>query len=679
MRKLVIISCIVISAFYHAQELNAQNLQHELISAKNDTLKILVLSSLIDEFTETQPDTAFEYAKQMLHISEKLRLKLIQADALSNMGYAQINLGNYPGSLESLLAAIKIGEDPAVENPALDEKYFHDNDFLRKPVTMKMRRLAILAQTHQYLGILYSNTNNSEKELAQYRKALVYAKESGNVIALVTTYLTLGRSYLVFKNTDSALYAEHKAYELAKSSGFTKYNGSILLTMGRIETERGNDQQALDFFKQSITESAQHNYLRGVISSNLYIADIFKKMGQDDSVIFYQRSALQVAEKLNSSSLLLRCYAALAGYYQVNLNKDSLVKYQGLVIKLNDSLFNAKQYQQFENIDADAEQRRLEMVNAKKAYEQRLQNNLLLGGLIAFLVVAVILYRNNQQRKKVNDRLQQQKIELEKALGELRNTQAQLIQSEKMASLGELTAGIAHEIQNPLNFVNNFSEINHELLEELKQETAKGNIDQINSITNDLVENEKKINHHGKRADAIVKSMLQHSRSSSGQKELIDINTLAEEYLRLAYHGFRSRDNSFHAEIETRFDKSINKIKAVPQEIGRVLLNLLNNAFHTVAEKRNRMKQTGYEPEVFISTSSENGKVFIRISDNGMGIPSKITDKVFQPFFTTKPSGEGTGLGLSLAYDIVKAHGGNIHLTSEEGQGTSFTIELPMS
>ena len=260
-------------------------------------------------------------------------------------------------------------------------------------------------------------------------------------------------------------------------------------------------------------------------------------------------------------------------------------------------------------------------------------------------------------------------------------TQQQLIQSEKMASLGELTAGIAHEIQNPLNFVNNFSEVNKELLVELKDEIKKGNLDEVNAIADDVISNEEKINHHGKRADAIVKGMLQHSSSGSGKKEPTDINKLADEYLRLAYHGLRAKDKSFNATMKTDFDESIGNINIIPQDIGRVILNLITNAFYAVNEKALSAVATPtaakYEPTVSVSTKKIGDKIEIKVADNGNGIPQKILDKIFQPFFTTKPTGQGTGLGLSLSYDIVKAHGGELKVETKDGEGSEFIIQLP--
>ncbi len=284
----------------------------------------------------------------------------------------------------------------------------------------------------------------------------------------------------------------------------------------------------------------------------------------------------------------------------------------------------------------------------------------------------ILSTQNETLEKQVHERTEA----LTRSLENLQTTQSQLIQSEKMASLGELTAGIAHEIQNPLNFINNFSEVNTELIAEMKEEIDKGNIEEIKAISHDLEENEQKINHHGKRADAIVKGMLQHSRVSTGQKELTDINSLADEYLRLSYHGFRAKDKAFNATLQTNFDESISKISIVPQDIGRVLLNLFSNAFYAVNEKK-RLHTNGYEPLITVSTKKENNKAIIVVRDNGIGVPQKVADKIFQPFFTTKPTGQGTGLGLSLSYDIIKAHNGKLEVKSDEGRSTEFIITLP--
>jgi signal transduction histidine kinase len=303
-------------------------------------------------------------------------------------------------------------------------------------------------------------------------------------------------------------------------------------------------------------------------------------------------------------------------------------------------------------------------------------------------------YIIEKERKRTQERELMQAKEIEKAYTELKATQAQLIQSEKMASLGELTAGIAHEIQNPLNFVNNFSEVSNELVDEMTSALNQGDIEDAKSIATDIKQNLEKINHHGKRADAIVKGMLLHSRSNTGQTEPTDINALADEYLRLAYHGLRAKDKSFNASLNTDFDQTIGNINIIPQDIGRVLLNLINNAFYAVNE-RSKEQVIGYEPAVTVSTrlitASQNSlirqsppfggrganSIIISVTDNGNGIPQKVLDKIFQPFFTTKPTGQGTGLGLSMSYDTIKAHGGELKVETKEGAGASFIIQLP--
>ena len=379
--------------------------------------------------------------------------------------------------------------------------------------------------------------------------------------------------------------------------------------------------------------------------------------------------------KLDSSSGNYK--NAYEHYKLYTLYRDSLIKEE-----TEKKALQAKMQYEFDKKQAIAKAEQ----DKKDAEQKRIRNlqyftiAALFVLLLVILLIAFIQWRHNKQKKKANALLQQQKEKVEDTLTELKSTQSQLIHSEKMASLGELTAGIAHEIQNPLNFVNNFSEVNKELLIEMRDEIKKGNIDGVNAIANDVIENEEKINHHGKRADAIVKGMLQHSRASSGQEELTDINALANEYLRLSYHGMRAKDKSFNATMSTDFDESIGKINIVPQDIGRVLLNLLNNAFYAVNEKSTSASSAGkpYEPTVSVNTKKTGNQVTVTVSDNGNGISHKVIDKIFQPFFTTKPTGEGTGLGLSLSYDIIKAHGGEIKVETEEGEGSEFIIQLPV-
>jgi len=334
-------------------------------------------------------------------------------------------------------------------------------------------------------------------------------------------------------------------------------------------------------------------------------------------------------------------------------------------IQLNDKLTTEQKELLLKSLkDADKE---LEVISFKLDRTEKVKRT-----------TAILLEETIQELELKRKAVEESNTALQESLEELKAAQQQLIQSEKMASLGELTAGIAHEIQNPLNFVNNFSEVSKELLDEMKTELDLGNITDAKEIAGDVIRNLEKILHHGKRADGIVKGMLQHSRSSSSQKELTDINALADEYLRLAYHGLRAKDKTFNAATKTDYDDSVGLIKVIPQDIGRVILNLITNAFYAVTEK-NKQQPEKYEPVVEVITKKIDGRIEIIVKDNGNGIPDSIKEKIFQPFFTTKPTGQGTGLGLSLSYDIVKAHGGELRVETKEGRGSEFIISLPVN
>jgi len=678
------------SVWAQAYNYNMPELRRRFENEPNDTLRLAQLDSLSYGYSEVNSDSSIFFAEIEITLARKLNYKLNEALALNNKGYGLLNLGNYPMALQTLLSALQLAEDERSEDNAFPMKYKLSSVIYFSNSSQRIRRLQTLAWIHFNAGILYENANNIEKELFHYSKALQFANETKNLAAVSVTYMNMGRLYLVLHKEDSALLFEQKAFELAQQLGFDGYDGSILLNLGRVYLAKKDTQEAVNHFRRAIAESEKQQYYRGAIAGNLLLSTINLKKDKIDSGFYFAHTALNVSTQIQIPDLLLRSYTAMADFYKKVGVSDSIVKYQNLIIRIKDSLFNSKQAQQFQNIDFNEAQRQQELAAAKKDYRNTLQKYLLIGGLAIFLFAVIILWRNNVHRQKAYHLLKRQKQETdfqkakaEDALEELRATQTQLIQSEKMASLGELTAGIAHEIQNPLNFVNNFSDVNAELVDDLRTELAAGNMQSAAEIAANIKDNEQKINHHGKRADAIVKGMLQHSRTSSGQKELTDINALCEEYLRLAYHGLRAKDKSPIAiRLKTEFDSSIGKISIIPQDIGRVLLNLYNNAFYSVSEK---IKQNirHYEPTVAISTASiqpplGDRSIQIKIVDNGGGIPQKIVDKIFQPFFTTKPTGQGTGLGLSLAYDIVKAHGGEIHVETKEGEGSGFIIQLPV-
>jgi signal transduction histidine kinase len=479
------------------------------------------------------------------------------------------------------------------------------------------------------------------------------AKISSNQLDSVDYYLKMAELYSSNISTKAYLLQRRSLYNIKK--GELGVADSLL----RLSWQLVNQNQL-------IVSSAA-----GILEPDYYIALLRIQQNRHQEAITLLLKDIDRVRTVRTS--VLRDYKLLAELYEkTGDNARAKETYKSFII-LQDSILADQS--KFRTISFETEQ----LINDNEISIAQLEGqnkiasltrNFIIGlAALLLLLVAGIYYRFHA-KKKANQ-------VLENTLTELKATQSQLIQSEKMASLGELTAGIAHEIQNPLNFVNNFSEVNSELISELVDEVDKGNTSEVKLIAADIKENSKKINHHGKRADAIVKGMLQHSSAGSGKKESTDINALADEYLRLAYHGLRAKDKSFNASMKTDFDETIGNINIIPQDIGRVILNLITNAFYVVDEKK-KSGIEGYEPTVSVSTKKVKDKVEIKVSDNGKGIPPKILDKIFQPFFTTKPTGQGTGLGLSLSYDIVKAHGGELRVETKEGEGSTFIIQLPV-
>jgi signal transduction histidine kinase len=531
-------------------------------------------------------------------------------------------------------------------------------------------------------------TGNAEKRLHYLKSAFETAQDINNVSLIAVNTLNLSLFYLNHNQIDSALKYLKISMNHIQISGYRTYEGDALKRLGEIFVQKKDYKSAKYYFHESISANlAQHNEVSN--AATLYdLANLYSIVGNPDSAFYYLHQLLQLTRNINENTLLIKAYADLYTLHKNTGNRDSAYFYLQIYSTLNDSMnraekesLNAYQNVAFnQQIEKDAEEkRRLKKENSTRTY-------FLLAGILVCLIITFLIFRNNVIRKNANQILEFQKSEIEKqkknieeTLNNLKSTQSQLVQAEKMASLGELTAGIAHEIQNPLNFVNNFAEVNVELIEELETEANKGNLEEVKLLAKDIKENETKINHHGKRADAIVKNMLQHSRKTSGQKELTDINALCDEYLRLSYHGLRAKDKSFNAEFETKFDATLAPINVVPQDIGRVILNLINNAFYAVNARQKMEQQGDYKPQVTISTRKEGNQLVIAVSDNGTGMTEQVKEKIFQPFFTTKPTGEGTGLGLSLSYDIVtKGHGGELRVETKEGVGTEFIIQLPI-
>ncbi len=640
----------------------ADSLKGAVQSEKNDTLNMAAFRSLGFYYQDFIPDSGLYFHEKQLALSKKLKMNLWQADACSQLGYVLATSGNAIKSYDYFNEARKLSEDKNNEADNWRPWTFSNSKNSHEA------RVSILAMNCQMMANLWGYLGETEKRKATSLEALKWGLAINNSKVLHLAYTNIGGGTTA--SPDSAILFFKMSLKKAEEVGFTRI-GNTYLNLAAAYARKKMQDSAIFYAHKSIAINQEHNYYRSLVSSYNSLSAFYSWQKNADSSLFYAYKALDIARISHIRSGLNGAYKNLSLSYALTNKTDSAYKYERLSNQLNDSLKNVRidNLTKYQNVAFNEQLRLKKLDEERTAYANKMSMLGLIALLTGILVVALILYRNNRQKQKAN-------TVLESTLNNLKSTQAQLIQSEKMASLGELTAGIAHEIQNPLNFVNNFSEVNKELLIEMNEEINKGNLEEVKVIANNITENENKINHHGKRADAIVKGMLQHSQSSSGVKESVDINALSDEYLRLAYHGLRAKDNSFNATMKTDFDDSIGSIKIIPQDIGRVILNLITNAFYVVNEK-SKQGIASYEPAVSISTKKEGNKILISVKDNGNGIPDSIKDKIFQPFFTTKPTGQGTGLGLSLSYDIVQAHGGEIKVSTKENEGTEFTIQLP--
>jgi len=663
------------------------SLKNELGTCRNDTFRLVLYSNLCNAYQNKSYDSTLSYSEKQFALAKQMGYRLDEAYALDNIGYNMYYLSN-PKALQMLLEGLKIAEDPGIEENVVPEKYwnkitYYDLNALPKSQRAPRNvRMQILASLNQDVGHVYGNDfGNRDKQLFYYYKAANIAKGVDDKYSLILNYNTIANTYRLINKMDSALLYGQKALDLAVTFGFEPLSVHALSIIGSVYYEKKNYLLSKTYSRRAVERSAKYDIITGVVQAELTLSNVFFLEHAFDSSFFYAKKAYETAERVNSPQSILSSSDALVKLYASKNNLDSAFKYLQLSYALKDNVYSSEKIKQIQRLEFEEQEKQKEIEASKQKYKSQLRIYLLFGGLLALLVIAGVLLRSNRHKQKAFALLQRQKqetdkqrVKAEQALTELKSTQAQLVQSEKMASLGELTAGIAHEIQNPLNFVNNFSEVNNELIEEMSK---GGDINEITAIANNIRQNNEKIAFHGKRADAIVKGMLQHARSSSGQRQSTDINALADEYLRLAYQGFRAKDKSFNATLATEFDQDIGKVSIIPQDIGRVILNLINNAFYAVNEKQ-KQNLNGYEPTVTVSTAKQDGKVEIKVKDNGNGIPQKMLDKIFQPFFTTKPTGQGTGLGLSLAYDIIKAHAGEITVQTKQGEGSEFIVQLPI-
>ena len=636
------------------------SLKDQLRLAKNDTSRITILENLGVWYDRINSDSSLKYNLAALELARKGGYVNREARALAGLSGVLREQGKFAEALDVLYQALKMAEKNNIPNE--------------------------IARCHRRLGAVYRELENYPKALAYCKQALKEDLAINNSSGSNLDHMDLGHIYERLDQLDSALF--HAKIAFNQMAVGNRFRPIVLLILGNIQFKKEDYPMAASYYHDGLERCLETNDFgtRSRICRDL--AQMFMKLNQKDSAFYYATIGFKSGQKSSYKKGIIQNGIMLAELIESTQPVVALQFYK-IAYATKDSLFGPDNIETIQSLVSREEARQMELETARITYKNQLRLYGLLFGSGLLLIVAVILFRNNKQKQKANTLLLKQKEEIhhqkdkvEKALNDLKSTQSQLIQSEKMASLGELTAGIAHEIQNPLNFVNNFAELNNELIKELKNEVDAGNTNEVKVIANDIEANSEKINHHGKRAESIVKSMLEHSRKSSGVKESTDINKLCDEFVRLSYHGMKAKDKGFNCDYKLDLDPDLPIVNVVSQDIGRVLLNIFNNAFQACIEKSGSLKlesQKDYKPLVSISTKyvASLRLCELIISDNGPGIPDSIKDKIFQPFFTTKPTGQGTGLGLSLAYDIIKAHGGELKAeTAKGGEGTEFIIML---
>ncbi|TGE15808.1 ATP-binding protein [Hymenobacter elongatus] len=640
----LLLACLFRAVPIAAQSPALDSLRRLARQPQPDSNRVVLLCQISDQYWALRTDSAEAYARRALALARRARYQHGEGEALNRLG-AALRESNLARALELFQESLRIAEAR------------HD--------------LPLQAQNLRSIGIIYVYLRDRKQGLSYYFQALRIGQQLHAERRVVIELSNIGLAYDLYNELDSARYYQQQAYQLAQRLHTpTNY---ILYGLGNVARKQGQLAAARNYYHRSILESAALRHQRSSNFAYVGLATLQQQQGLLDSSNYYARLGCTAAQKNGFLRGVLNASTLLTQNFKSRGPADSALKYQSLMLAMKDTLFGQEKVMRLQSVNYQERQRAQQAAADQAALRARYRTYGLLAGLLGLLVLVGVLVRHHRQQQRANAALQA-------SLAELKTTQHQLVQREKMAFLGELTAGVAHELQNPLSFVKKFAEVSTDLVDEINgaQRLARdGRLER--EILDGLKQNILNISQHGQRATAIIKGMLEHARTGSAPREATDLNALAEENLRLAYQGMRNEHPDFQATLTTRLAPELPHIAVIAPDLGRVLLNLCTNALYAVRQRQLQEADAAYRPEVSITTSKQPTGVEIRVRDNGTGMSQSVQAKIFQPFFTTKPVGEGTGLGLSLSHDIISTgHGGMLAVESAVGAGTEFIITLPL-
>ncbi|UOQ73155.1 tetratricopeptide repeat-containing sensor histidine kinase [Hymenobacter cellulosilyticus] len=654
-----------------AQSPQTAGLRAALAGARHDTTRVLLLADLSATYRYSRFDSVLWYARQGLQLARKIEYAKGEGRCLSRLGILMGERGNLPQALRIDLQALQLHEQS------------HD--------------LEAMARTLNQMGLLYHALEDYRPALSYYFRAKrIYEQGFGDDSQLISVLTNLGASYEGRGQLDSAQYFLNRAYELTRSSKTVNQScwGNplpyVLREIGLLRASRGQPAEGLAYYRRSAQAAFPENDRRSACRAYQYMAELYYSRQQLDSSVFYARKSLMLAQSLPFIIGVVRTSELLTEAFQARQRTDSTLKYMRIMLQAEDSLYNPQRIKQLDAIGFAEQQRLRELELEHAQFEARNRLYILAGVLGSLLLVALLLWRNNRLQQRANTRLSalnqeitNQRDSLGRMLHELKLTQSQLVLREKMASLGELMAGVAHEIQTPVNNVRDLAGVSADLVENLRRELVRlGAVAEPDTVADNLQalsQYQHNIVRSSQRAASIVGGMLEYSSTSPGPHQPTDVNAFVEDYLRLTYHDTRAKSRSFYSALLPTLDPAVGNLSIIRHDLGRVLISLFTNAFQAV-QQRQRMGQEGYIPQVAVSTRNAGSHIEIRVRDNGMGIPPELLPKVFERFFSTTAPEAGTSLGLALSHDLItKGHGGTLTVETEPGEYTEFVITLPLT